>query len=403
MLTSYIKKSFTLLVVIITVFFLSGCEKERYYKYTLVLDNAFNTINKVDIFTLGKTEQEVLKKVRDDINQILLDLDHKFNVQDRSDNIITDLMRVNNNAGAAPVVVDPEVIDVLEIALDFSQRSAVEGVALYDPTILPVADLWDITNRQYNYFDNNYISDEELPEEGEIAAALALVDYRDVIIDKEESTVFLKNEGMKIDLGSIVKGYAADKIKVYLLDNGYNKAVIDIGRNILTVGSFVNADLEDTPWKIGIQRPFASIFDRDYEETEIIGILRVTDLSLVTSGIYEKYILTDSGKRYHHIFDPRTGYPMNNNVASVTVICDESVIADALSTTLFLLGIEKAMEMIDGLDFNVETIWVLQSEEPGKDYEIYVSAGLEDNFAFNDKVESRKYVYKGVYDAQAGN
>lgn len=75
-------------------------------------------------------------------------------------------MRVNNNAGAAPVVVDPEVIDVLEIALDFSQRSVVEGVALYDPTILPVADLWDITNRQYNYFDNNYISDEELPEEG---------------------------------------------------------------------------------------------------------------------------------------------------------------------------------------------------------------------------------------------
>lgn len=403
MLTSYIKKSFTLLVVIITVFFLSGCEKERYYKYTLVLDNAFNTINKVDLFTLGKTEQEVLKKVRDDINQILLDLDHKFNVQDRSDNIITDLMRVNNNAGAAPVVVDPEVIDVLEIALDFSQRSVVEGVALYDPTILPVADLWDITNRQYNYFDKNSISDEELPEEGEIAAALALVDYRDVIIDKEESTVFLKNEGMKIDLGSIVKGYAADKIKAYLLDNGYNKAVIDIGRNILTVGSFVNADLEDTPWKIGIQRPFASIFDRDYEETEIIGILRVTDLSLVTSGIYEKYILTDSGKRYHHIFDPRTGYPMNNNVASVTVICDESIIADALSTTLFLLGIEKAMEMIDGLDFNVETIWVLQSEEPGKDYEIYVSAGLEDNFAFNDKVESRKYVYKGVYDAQAGN
>ena len=403
MLTSCIKKSFTLLVVIITVFFLSGCEKERYYKYTLVLDNAFNTINKVDIFTLGKTEQEVLKKVWDDINQILLDLDHKFNVQDRSDNIITDLMRVNNNAGAAPVVVDPEVIDVLEIALDFSQRSAVEGVALYDPTILPVADLWDITNRQYNYFDKNSISDEELPEAGEIASALALVDYRDVIIDKEESTVFLKNEGMKIDLGSIVKGYAADKIKVYLLDNGYNKAVIDIGRNILTVGSFVNADLEDTPWKIGIQRPFASIFDRDYEETEIIGILRVTDLSLVTSGIYEKYILTDSGKRYHHIFDPRTGYPMNNNVASVTVICDESIIADALSTTLFLLGIEKAMEMIDGLDFNVETIWVLQSEEPGKDYEIYVSAGLEDNFAFNDKVESRKYVYKGVYDAQAGN
>ena len=216
MLTSYIKKTVTLLVVIITVFFLSGCEKERYYKYTLVLDNAFNTINKVDLFTLGKTEQEVLKKVRDDINQILLDLDHKFNVQDRSDNIITDLMRVNNNAGAAPVVVDPEVIDVLEIALDFSQRSVVEGVALYDPTILPVADLWDITNRQYNYFDNNYISDEELPEEGEIAAALALVDYRDVIIDKEESTVFLKNEGMKIDLGSIVKGYAADKIKVYL-------------------------------------------------------------------------------------------------------------------------------------------------------------------------------------------
>ena len=113
-------------------------------------------------------------------------------------------MRVINNAGAAPVVVDPEVIDVLEIALISPNAPLLRALPFMIRPSLPVADLWDITNRQYNYFDNNYISDEELPEGGN-RGRLSLVDYRDVIIDKEESTVFLKTRN-EDDLGSIVKG-----------------------------------------------------------------------------------------------------------------------------------------------------------------------------------------------------
>jgi thiamine biosynthesis lipoprotein len=367
------------------------------------LESAFNTVNSVTVFTLGETDQETLKKTRDDLNGILRELDDKFNVQDRDTAAKTDLMRVNENAGVAPVEVDREVIEVLEVALTIAALSKVNGVALYDPTIMPVADLWDITNRQYNMFDDNRIPDEDLPTEAEITTALALVNYRDVEIDKEENTVFLKKAGMKIDLGSIVKGYAADKIKAYLLEQGFTKAIIDIGRNIQTVGQFVNSDLEDAPWKIGIQRPYATIFDKDYAETQIIGVLEIADLTVVTSGIYEKYIYSESGKQYHHIFNPRTGYPMENDVVSVTVICAESVYGDALSTTLFLLGIDRAMEMIASLDFEVETLWVLRTEEEGKKYAIYVSAGLADIFDFNEAVESKKYVYKGVYNAQTGN
>ncbi|MCK9536156.1 MAG: FAD:protein FMN transferase [Bacilli bacterium] len=397
-----------LIIVLMVLFFLAGCKNdndynERYYKYTIKLSNAFNTTNSVTLFTLGERQEDLLNQLAADMDLILLNLDCKFNVQDRSDGIITDLMQVNDNAGVEPVIVDKEVVDVLEVALDISQNSIVDNTALYDPTILPVSLLWDITNRQYNIFDDNRIKDEDLPSANEIEQARQLVNYRNVVINKEHSTVFLKNKGMKIDLGSIVKGYAADKIKSYLLKKDYNKAVIDIGRNILTVGQFVNAKLEDVPWRVGIQRPFASIFDSDFDITKTIGILSVNDLTLVTSGIYEKYILTESGKRYHHILNPQNGYPMENNVVSVTVICEESIIGDVLSTTLFLLGIDKAMALVNELDYKVDTIWILETDEPTKHYEIYISPGLEGHFVFNTKVESKKYTYKGVYNAKPSN
>jgi len=399
----YQKKIIPLILPLL--FILAGCQKgeDKYYQYTLKLTDAFNTVNKVTLFTLGNTDKEILNNLASDMDQILYELDCKFNVQDRNDEIVTDLMLVNQNAGIEPIVVDKEVIRVLEAALDMADATAIDDVALYDPTIMPVSDLWDITNRQYNSLDNNKLKDEDLPNQEEIDHALGLVNYRDILIDKENSTVFLKEPGMKIDLGSIVKGYAADKIKQYLINQNFNKAVIDIGRNIATVGYFVNKELQDVPWKVGIQRPFASIFDQNYEKTAIVGTLSVVDLTLVTSGIYEKYILTESGNQYHHIFNPYTGYSMDNGVVSVTVVCEESINADALSTALFLLGIDKAMDLIDSLDYTVETIWILKNDKLSNYYDIYISPGLEDNFVFNNNVESKNYVYKGVYHEKTSN
>lgn len=378
-------------LLVMTLF---ACSRKEYYKYTITLSDSFNTTNNVILFTYGAVDANRRVEAYENMDDILINLDHKFNVQPRNDGIITDLMRINANAGVNPVKVDAEVIEVLTITLEISERSVVDGIALFDPTILPVANLWDITHRQYNFFDDNKINDEDLPSANDIDAALDLVNFRDVVINREENTVFLKRAGMMIDLGAVVKGYAADKIKQYLMANGYNKAIIDIGRNILTVGSFVNADLEDVPYVIGIQRPYAN---------GIIGTVLIDNETIVTSGIYEKYILTNSGKSYHHIFNPQTGYPMNNNVVGISVICEESVLGDALSTTLFLLGPDRAMALVDELDFRVETIWILESAEHEGYYEVYISYGLEEKFTFNTDLENNKYIYKGVYNADAFN
>lgn len=384
---NYLKKFSYILLLTISLFLFSACNNNSKI-YTLNLSNAFNTINKVDLIT-KKTSEDKLLILWEELNQILVDLDNLFNVQERTEE--TDLMRINNNAGIGPVEVDQEVIDVLKKTIEMCAFSIVDGRALFDPTIAPVWDKWDFINKEYNEWKNNL---ETIPTNEEIEELIDLVDYTKVEIDDENNTVFLKEEGMKLDLGAIVKGYAADKLKAHLILRGYNKAVIDVGRNILLLGSFVDNKGKDRPFSIGLQTPF--VFSGD-SEIGTFGDVHVENITIVTSGTYEKYIYTEEGNRYHHILDPRTGFPFNNNVVSVVAICKESIIGDAFSTILFALGIDEGMKVVNELDY-LEAIWVIQN---GNKKEVYISEGLIDIFVFNSSVESINYVYKGVYNANS--
>ena len=171
---------------------------------------------------------------------------------------------------------------------------------------------------------------------------------------------------MKIDLGGIAKGYAADKIYKYLKeDENLENALINLGGNIRILGN----KEKNQPFSIGIQDPTKP-------RGNSIGNIKVSDKSVVTSGIYERY-LEKNNKIYHHMLNPHTGYPFENNLSSVTIISDKSIICDALSTTTFGLGIEKGLKLIESLD-NVDAIFVT------KDKKIYLSSNLKDKLNLTD-------------------
>lgn len=181
----------------------------------------------------------------------------------------------------------------------------------------------------------------------------------------------LANEDMIIDLGGIAKGYAADVIADYLKSKNIDNAIIDLGGNVLALGGNGKTD----KWNIGIQNPFEP-------RNKHIGILSVRDKTVVTSGVYERYFI-ESGKRYHHILDPFTGYPVESPLMSVSIIADKSIDADGLSTTVFALGLEKGTELIESLD-GIEAIFV------DKDKNVYITKSLKESFRitngeFNEK------------------
>jgi thiamine biosynthesis lipoprotein len=231
----------------------------------------------------------------------------------------SDLDRVNRNAGEAPVKVRPELIEVLDKALFYAEVSG----GAFDPAVGPLVKLWGIGG-----------DSPRIPLDGEIAEALTLIKRRDIEIDRDGGTVFLKTAGMALDLGAIAKGYAADEAAKILERRKVKRAVIDLGGNVLTLGEKKGGD----PWRIGLQDPQDS-------RGSYLGILEVKNKSIVTSGVYERFF-EEGGRRYHHILSADTGFPAETGLLSVTIVADHSVDADALSTAVFVLGIEEGERLI---------------------------------------------------------
>jgi thiamine biosynthesis lipoprotein len=232
----------------------------------------------------------------------------------------SDIWRINHSEGA-PVTVSDDTAFLLQKALDYARLT--DGTV--DPTILPVSSLWDFGSD----------STPHIPEESALKNALTHVSYSNVILN--DNTVYLKDPDAAIDLGFIAKGYIADQMKEYLLSEGITSACINLGGNVMLIGS----KPDGSAFKIGIQKAFA-------DEGETSAVVSVSDTSVVTSGIYERYFY-EGDTLYHHILDTKTGYPVENNITSVTIICASSVDADALSTTCFCLGVEKGAALLDTL------------------------------------------------------
>lgn len=264
-------------------------------------------------------------------------LDGAFSLAEYYDNLFSttvetsDIARVNSAQGV-PTEVHPETIELLTLALSYAEKS--DGA--FDPTVGALTDLWDFSG------ENDTVPDAEV-----IASAAKTVDYRAVKIDEAEGTVTLQNPEARLDLGGIAKGYIADRLKEYFLDQGVKNAIINLGGNVLTVGT----KPDGSDFTVGVQYPF--------EPTGTpITTLRVADSSLVSSGVYERYFY-DGDTLYHHILDTKTGYPVRNSLLGVTILSEKSVDGDALSTIAFCLGLEDGTAFIESLD-GIEAIFITE-------------------------------------------
>ena len=238
----------------------------------------------------------------------------------------SDVWNVNHAHGAS-VTVSDDTVAILDCA---KQVNALSG-GMFDITIAPASTLWDFTSGAA-----------VLPDAEAIAKAAERVDITKLTV--EGNTVTLP-EGMMIDLGGIAKGYIADAVKGYLENRGVESAILSFGGNIVAIG----LKPDSSPWKVGIQ-------DIDRPTGEYMLVARNFGGSTVTSGIYERGFDLD-GVRYHHILDPNTGWPVQNELASVTIFSESSMWGDALATSAFALGTEAGRAMIEGLE-GIEAVFI---------------------------------------------
>ncbi|MGX8707006.1 MAG: FAD:protein FMN transferase [bacterium] len=225
-----------------------------------------------------------------------------------------------NHADGQPVDVSDDTLAILDAARQVSEYS--DGA--FDVTIAPVSTMWDFTSGAA-----------VVPDAEKIEAAAALVDYTKIIVDGHSVTL---PAGMMIDFGGIAKGYIADAVKGYLYDRGVRSAILSFGGNIVAIGE----KPDGSPWKVGIQ-------DIDQPTGAYMLVALNRGGSTVTSGIYERGFEAD-GVYYHHILDAKTGWPVQNELASVTIFSESSMWGDALATAAFALGTEKGMALIESLD-----------------------------------------------------
>ncbi len=234
-----------------------------------------------------------------------------------------------NHAGGERVAVSDETRELILRALEYSRMS--DG--RFDITIEPCVALWDFSEE----------SEEKLPDAAGLAAAAEKVDW--TLVDVNEQGVQLP-AGMSIDLGGIAKGYISDRVAELLSEGGVESALINLGGNVRTVGS----KPDGSSWRIGIQDP------EGVRDQSIVGVVTLEGNSVVTSGIYERGFTVDDVV-YHHILDTETGWSVQNELAGVSIVTEESCTADALSTTVFAMGLEEGTAFVEGLE-NVDAIFV---------------------------------------------
>lgn len=246
------------------------------------------------------------------------------------------------------VDLDNETLGLIKRSVELCEFS--EGNL--DITVYPIVEKWGFINKNFR-----------IPSQSELDSLLKNVDYRKITSDAGKAVI---PDGFKIDLGAVAKGYAADKSREILKTSGVKSAVINLGGTVLAYGK----KPDGSNWRVGITNP---------ENTEsYMGVLECADKTVVTSGNYERFFEQD-GKRYCHIIDPKTGFPADNGVTSVTVISDDGTKNDALSTALFIMGADRASEFIKNKCEDVDCV-ILTADKKA-----YISEDIKDSFKLTDK------------------
>jgi thiamine biosynthesis lipoprotein len=265
----------------------------------------------------------------------------------------SEISRINRSAGIQSENVTPDTFEVLSKAFKFSSVCR----DCFDVSIGPLVSLWSRSKHASTP-----------PDESSIRQVLPMVNFRDLELDIPQKKAGLKKVGQSVDLGGIGKGFAGDRILEIYKEYGITSAYSNFGGNVVTLG----AKPDGTSWHIGIQHP--------RQDNKIIGSVAVVNQTVVTSGDYQRYFTDSLGKRYHHILDPITGYPSESGLISVSIVAEKSLAADALSTSVFVAGMEKGLEFLKGLP-QTEAILV------DSDLRVYITPGLKDRFQADQGIE----------------
>lgn len=305
-------KRIAIVLVIAGMLVFSGCERQVSVQKTEPIMGT-----DVAITVVAKTEREgeaAIDAAMDEIRR----LDRMMSLY-KEDSEIT---RVNLAAGEHSIQVSPEMIEAAEAARKVSELSA----GAFDVTIGPLSVLWQMRLREGT-----------VPSDRELAAVRSRVNFKEVLINRKERSLFLTRKGMVMDFGGVAKGYAADRAAEVLKKQGVLNALVAVAGDIRAMGRREDGK----PWRIGVQHP--------REPGRLLATLELSDKSISTSGDYERFTIVRK-KRYHHILDPRTGRP-SEGVESVTVVGDRGAVIDPLTTALFILGPEKGMKLVKDLGY----------------------------------------------------
>ncbi len=265
----------------------------------------------------------------------------------------SEISRINRSAGTGAVQVSRDTFEVLTAAVHWSV--VCEG--LFDVTIGPLVALWQ-----------RAAAEERPPRKPDIDRALALVGYRDLVLDPGRRTANLRREGQSIDVGGIGKGYAGDKLLEVFRRHGVESGLVNLGGNVVSLGT----KPDGMPWRVGIRHP--------REEEAILGFVQVTGQTVVTSGDYQRLFVDGEGRRHHHILNPATGHPAASGLSSVTIVAGNSCAADALSTAVFVAGMTRGLGLLRGQP-GVEAVLVDMESR------VYVTRGLRDGFQAADGID----------------
>lgn len=285
--------------------------------------------------------------------------DGAFALAQKYDNLLSmqkegsDINRINANPKSW-VEVDPATIEVLKDGIRYSQKSS----GSFDITVGKLSSLWNISDAAENDHKG------QIPSQEEIRPLLSHIGCDKIKIDGNK--VMLDDDQTAIDLGGIGKGYIADKMKEYLLSQGVKSGLINLGGNVLVIGQ----KPDKTDFEIGIQKPF----DQD---GDVLASVKLNDQTAVTSGIYQRYFKGEDGTIYHHMLNLKSGYPEQNDLSSVTIICRDSTEADALSTITYLKGKDEGIKFIESLD-GVEAVFI------DRDNHISYSSGIGKKIPFRE-------------------
>ncbi len=335
-----------LMIAILTSTLLSGCTSKTKVEESPLTKSTFMLNTIITITLYDSTDETII----DDTFKLIHNFEEVYSRTLES----SELYKLNEHLlpeKNGVYTVSDDLADILKQAYHYSELT--DGA--FDLAIEPISSLWDFTA------DTPKVPDSKLIEE-----RLPAVNYKNVHINGNQ--VSFDSEETGIDLGAIAKGYIADKVKDFLLDKGVKSAMINLGGNVLCVGQ----KPDGSAFNIGIQKPFA-------DRNETVAVMELKDMSVVSSGIYERSFTID-GKFYHHILNSKTGYPTDNNLIAVTIVSKESVVGDGLSTSVFALGLEKGMELINSLE-GVYAVFITD------DYQMHYSDGFKEHITIRDAAQ----------------